>query len=126
MLEKLGAGKKPAVEVSLNGLTYRSTVGSPGGDYLISVSSDVRKSAGIEAGDTVEVWLELDTAPRQVEVPEDLAAALAGLPEAQKLFEGLSCSNKMRHVLSVEDAKTPETRQRRIEKAVAALAEGKK
>jgi len=121
----LGTSKKPAVRVTINGYTYRSTVATMGGVFMIGVSNDVRQKSGVAGGQTVDVTLELDTAPREVNVPADFAAALKKDPAAKKFFDSLSYSNKSRHVLSIEGAKTAETRQRRIEKSVSALHEGK-
>jgi hypothetical protein len=125
VVEALGAGKKPAVSVTVNGHTYRSSIASMGGTFMISLSAENRAAAGVAGGDTVEVDLDLDTAPREVDVPDDLAAALAAVPEAKAFFESLSYSNKRRHVMQIDAAKTAETRQRRIQKAVALFAEGK-
>lgn len=122
VVESLGSGRKPAVTVTINGYSYRSTVASMGGRFLLPVSAEVRAGAGVAAGDVVDVDVELDTAPREVEVPADLAAALAASPAAARAFAALSYSNQRRHVLSVEGAKTAETRERRIAKAVAELA----
>lgn len=124
-VESLGAGKKPAVYATIGSYTYRSTVASMGGRYMLPLSAEHRAGAGVAAGDEVDVSLRLDTDPREVQVPDDLAAALAGAPEARAFFEGLSNSNKSRITLSVEGAKTEETRRRRVEKAVQALSEGK-
>ncbi|MGH6966866.1 MAG: YdeI/OmpD-associated family protein [Phenylobacterium sp.] len=121
----LGAGKKPAVKVTLNGFTYRSSIASMGGKFMIGVSNAVRAESGLKGGDTVEVVLELDTEPRVIDVPPDLAAALAAEPAAQAFFDKLSYSNKRRHVEPIADAKTPETRARRIEKSVAGFKAGK-
>lgn len=123
---EFGVGKRPPVTVTINGYTYRTTVAPMGGENWISVSAEVRERAGIAAGDTVDVTVELDTAPREIEVPADLAEALEAAPEAKAFFEGLSYSNKRRHVESIEGAKTADTRQRRIDKAVAQFREGKK
>jgi hypothetical protein len=123
VVEQLGAGKRPRVHVTINGYAYRSTVAPMGGDFMLPVSADVRGRAGVQAGDEVEVRLELDTAPRTVTVPPDFADALASDPAAQDLFNTLSYSNKQRFVLSVEGAKSDETRRRRIAKAVATLRE---
>lgn len=120
----LGTSKKPAVRVTINGYTYRSTVATMGGVFMIGVSNDVRQKSGVAGGQTVDVTLELDTAPREVNVPPDFAAALKKDPVAKKFFDSLSYSNKSRHVLSIEGAKTAETRQRRIEKSVSTLHEG--
>lgn len=124
-VEALGSGKKPAVYATVAGYTYRSTVAAMGGRYMLPLSAEHRGAAGVAAGDEVEVSLMLDTDPREVKVPDDLAAALAGAPAARAFFDGLSNSNKSRVVLSVEGAKTEETRLRRIDKAVQALSEGK-
>ena len=121
----LGSGKKPAVRVTINGYTYRSTVAVYGGEFFLPVSAEVRAGAGIAAEDEIEVAVELDTEPREVVVPHDLNAALESEPEARRFFDGLSYSNKRRIVLAIEDAKTAETRQRRIEKTVEKLREGR-
>lgn len=121
----LGAGKKPAVLVTINSYTYRSTVATMGGVFMLPVSAEVRERAGVAAGDEVEVTLELDTAPREITAPPDLAAALDGEPEAKRFFDRLSYSNKRRIVEPIGDAKTAETRQRRIDKAIANLREGR-
>ena len=117
----LDAGKRPAVRVTVNGHTWRSTVAVMGGRNLVGVSAENRAAAGVSAGDVLDVELVLDTEKREVEVPADLAAALAAAPDAAAAFAELSYSNKSRHVLSVEGAKTDETRARRIAKAVADL-----
>jgi len=126
VVEALGAGRRPPVRVTIGGHTYRSTVASRGGVYLLPLSAENRAGAGVAAGDEVEVDVELDDAPREVPVPDDLAAALAGDEAARTTFEALPFSHKQRHVLAVEDAKTPETRARRVEKAVAMLREGRR
>jgi Bacteriocin-protection, YdeI or OmpD-Associated/Domain of unknown function (DUF1905) len=120
----LDGGKRPKVQVTINGFSYRSSVGSLGGRAMLPVSAQIRDGAGIAAGDEVEVDLELDAAPREVSVPDDVATALAGAPAAQAAFEKLSYSHKSRWITPVEDAKTPETRQRRIDKMIATLSEG--
>lgn len=125
IVEGLGAGKRPPVLVTINGFTYRNTVAVMGGAYMIGVSAANRAGAGVAAGDEVDVDLELDTQPRVVTVPEDLAVALAADAEAQRTFDAANYSNRQRIVLSIEDAKTDETRQRRIAKSVAALHEGR-
>ncbi|GIH14428.1 YdeI/OmpD-associated family protein [Rugosimonospora africana] len=125
IVDGFGAGKRPAVRVTINGYTYRNTVASMGGRYLVGVSAEHRAGAGVSAGDELDVDLELDTAPREVEVPADFAAALDAEPDARRTFDGLSYSNKRVHVLSIEDAKTDATRQRRIAKAVDTLRAGR-
>jgi hypothetical protein len=121
----LGSGRRPAVTVTVNGYSYRSTVASMGGVSMVSLSAEHRDGAGVAGGDEVEVDLELDTAPRQVTVPDDLAAALDAEPAARATFDGLSYSNKSWHVLQVTGAKTDETRQRRIAKSVETLRQGR-
>jgi bifunctional DNA-binding transcriptional regulator/antitoxin component of YhaV-PrlF toxin-antitoxin module len=125
VVEELGAGKRPAVLVTIRDHTYRSTIATLGGEFMLPVSAAVREQAGIAAGDEVEVEVELDTAPREVVVPPDLAAALEADAAAKKFFDSLSYSNKRRIVEPIGDAKTAETRQRRIDKAVSKLHEGK-
>jgi hypothetical protein len=125
VVEALGKGKRPPVVVTINGYSYRNTVAVYGDEFLIGVAQEHRAPAGVRPGDEIEVDLVLDTAPREVEVPADFAAALHAAPEAKAFFEGLSYSNKRRYTLSIEDAKTKETRQRRIEKSVSQLREGR-
>jgi len=124
-LQPIGSSKKPAVRVTLRGYTYRTTVAVMGGRFLIPVSAEIRANAGVAGGDQVEVEIELDTEPREVSVPPDFTQALEGDEKAREFFDRLSYSNKSRLVLSIEGAKTAETRQRRIEKAVSALREGR-
>ena len=121
----LGTSKRPAVRVTINKHTYRSTVAVMGGAFMVGVSAENRTAAGLTAGDVVDVDLELDTAPRELAVPADLVAAIAGDEAAQRFWDGLSYSRKSRFVLSVEGAKTAETRQRRIDKSVTDLRDGK-
>jgi hypothetical protein len=125
-VEALGGGRRPAVVATVNGYTYRSTVmGYDPADPLLPFTSEHRAASGLVAGDEIDVELELDTAPREVAVPADLAAALDADPVAKAFFDGLSFSNKRVHTLSVEGAKTPETRARRVEKSIALLREGR-
>lgn len=121
IVEQLGAGKRPPVRVTIGSYTYRTTVAPMGGQFWIPVSAEIRAGAGINAGDELDVEIEIDTEPREVAVPEDLMAALDANPAAKQAFEKLSYSNKRLHVLSVEDAKTPETRQRRVDKVITTL-----
>ena len=121
----LGKGKKPPVSVTINGHTYRSTVAAYGDLSMLPLSAENRTAAGVAAGDTVEVELALDTAPRVVEVPPDLAAAIAADQAAAAFWPTISYSNQRWHVLSIDGAKTAETRQRRIEKSIGLLREGR-
>jgi hypothetical protein len=119
-IAELGAGKKPAVKVSVNGYVYNSTVAVMGGKHLIAFNSAHRAASGLKGGDAVEVTLELETTLRSVEVPSDLQAALS---EAKlgEVFEKQAPSKRKESVRQVEEAKTAETRARRIEKIVAQL-----
>jgi hypothetical protein len=123
VVAELGS-KRPAVLVTINGYRYRSTVARMGGKFMLPVSAEVRAGSGVAAGDTVDVEVEPDTEPRTVEVPDDLAAALAAEPAAQAAFAALSYSNQRRHVLAVEGAKAAETRARRVAKTVTELTPG--
>ena len=116
-----GAGKRVPVTVTLNGHTYSSTIAVMGGKYLVSVSAAIRKAAGVAGGEEHDVTLEHDSGPRTVEVPADLAAALAqaGATEA---FDKLPYSQRKEHARSVAEAKKPETRERRVAKVVEQLA----
>lgn len=125
VVEQLGAGKKPPVRVTVNGHTYLSTVAVMGGKFMLPLSAENRGAAGVAAGEEVEVELALDKTPREVVVPEDLLSALNEDAAAKSFFEGLSYSNKRRIVMNVEQAKTAETRQRRIGKYIESLREGK-
>jgi hypothetical protein len=120
VVEGLGGGGRPAVVVRIGDYGYRTSVGRMSGTYMLPISAEHRAGAGIAAGDEIDVDLELDTEPRVVTVPDDLAAALgsAGLRET---FDALSYSHQLRHVLAVEGAKAAETRARRVAGVVAAL-----
>ena len=126
VVEALGVGKKPPVRVTIGAHTYRSTVAVMGGRYLLPLSAENRAAAGVAAGDEVDVDVELDTEPREVAVPADLSAALEGDDAAREAFERLSYSHRRRHVMAIEEAKTPETRQRRVTKALEMLREGRR
>ena len=125
VIEQLGAGKKPPVKMIVNGYAYRSTVATVDGKYMVGFNSDHRAASGLNGGDVVDVEIEVDTAPRTVEVPADLQAALDAEPKAKATFDRLSNSLKGYHVSQVTTAKTEETRQRRIEKSISVLREGK-
>lgn len=120
----LGAGKRPAVRATVNGFTYRSSVAPMGGRFLLPVSAQIRAGAGVAAGDEVDVDLEVDTEPRTVSVPADLAVALDTDPAVRRAFAALSYSQQLRYVQPVEDAKAAATRQRRIDKVLSDLRPG--
>jgi hypothetical protein len=125
VLASLGGGKRPAVTVRIGDHSYRSSVATMDGRAMISLSAENRAAAGVAAGDDVEVEVARDTAPREVDVPADLQAALDAESAARATWDGLSYSNKRWHVLQVEGAKAAQTRQRRIDKSIATLREGR-
>jgi antitoxin component of MazEF toxin-antitoxin module len=118
----LGAGKRPPVRVTLNGYTYRSSIASMGGRFLISLSKDNRQKAGLVGGEELEVEVVVDDQPRVAQPPADFAAALAASPAALTGFAALSSSRQQALVTSIEGAKAAETRERRITKAISDLA----
>lgn len=126
VLNKLDAGRRPPVDVDVNGYRYRSTIGVMGGRSLISVSAAIRKSTGLTAGDAIHVTLTLNETPRDIEVPVDFAEALKAAPGTDKFFAGLSNSLQRYHIDNVNGAKTVETRQQRINKTIALFLDGKK
>jgi hypothetical protein len=121
VVEGLGQGKRPPVKVTINGFTFRTTIGAMGGRSMIAINAANRKGTGVSGGDTVEVTLELDTDSRELPVPADLAKALKTNAAAKKSFDGLTPSKKKAIITSIEGAKTADTRQRRLDKALADL-----
>jgi hypothetical protein len=122
VVEALGAGRRPKVVVTVNEHTWRTSIASMGGRYLLGASAAVRAEAGISAGQTLTVSVEVDTAPRTVEVPDDLAAALATSPEAAAAWDALTYSQQRQHAEAVLAAKKPETRERRVSTIIERLA----
>ncbi len=118
----LGSHKRPPVIVTINGYTYHNTIAAYGDVFMLSLAAEHRKAAGVQAGDTVEVTLELDTEPRTVAIPADLAAALASKPGATEAFDALAPSKRKEFVRQVNEAKAQETRERRIAGIVAKVA----
>ena len=125
LIERLGAGRRPSVIVNVNGYEYPNTVGVMGGRHMISISAAVRKDTGLKAGDEIHVVLNLAEGPREVAVPDDLGAALSADPAAEAFFGKLSNSLQRYHVDNINGAKTAETRQRRIDKAISLFQQGK-
>jgi hypothetical protein len=125
IVEGLAGGRRPKVRVTIHGHTWRTSIGLVDGASMIGVPVDQRAAAGVQPGDTFEVDVELDTEVREVVVPVDFAAALDAEPEARRFFESRNYSERRWFVLGIEDAKTPETRARRIEKAVDRLRESR-
>jgi hypothetical protein len=125
LVEELDAGKRPAVVVGVNGYEYRNTVGSMGGKHMISVSAAIRNATGLKAGDPITVTLTVAEGPRNVDVPADFATAMKKYAGTRAFFDNLSNSLQRYHIDSINSAKTPETRQRRIAKAVDLFRAGK-
>jgi len=117
----LGQGSRPAVLVTLGGYTYRTTVARMGGRFLVPLSAENRTAAGVAAGDDVEVGIEVDVAPREVEVPADLGAALGQDPAARAFFDALAYSHRKEWVRWIEEAKKPATRDTRLAATVEAM-----
>jgi len=122
----LASGGRPPVTVTIGGHAYRTTVARMGGRYLVPLSAENRTAAGVVAGDQVDVDIEPDTAPREVEVPADLAEALAGDDAARATFDGLAFTHRKEWVRWVEEAKKPETRATRVTRTVESLHAGKR
>src|SRR4051812_14269871 len=121
VVEALGASKRPPVRVTINGYVYRNTIADMGGKYMVGVSAEHRAGAGVAGGDEVDVDIELDDAPRTVQIPQELAKALAKDKTANAKFDSLSHTNQRRHAEGIAGAQTDETRQRRLEKTLAEL-----
>ena len=124
VVEKLGSGKRPPVVVTVGGYSYRTTVAPMSGAYFVPLAAEHREAAGVQAHQEVDVDIELDPAPRVVELPDDLATAMDDA--ARSAFDGLATSHKKEWVRWVTEAKKPETRTARIEKTVEGLRAGKK
>ena len=125
IVEKLNAGKKPPVNITVNDHTYRSSIAVMGGKFMVSLSAENRKAANVKGGDEVEINIEFDASPREVELPTEFQKALNKNVAAKKTFESLSYSKKQWLVLPIKDAKTEETKMKRMEKALATLKDGK-
>lgn len=124
-VDAVGEGaKRFPVLATVNGYTWRTTVIRMGGEFLLGLNRAVRQEAGVEAGDAVEVALALDTAPREVEVPEALIKALAGDAAARAAFDGLAYTHRKEYARWIEEAKREETRQRRVTQALEMLRAG--
>jgi hypothetical protein len=121
----LGGGGRPKVVATMNGFTFRSSIAKMGGSYWLGVSAERRAAAGVEGGEVLDVDVELDTAPRAVEVPGDLRAALDADPAAAAFWDTVSVSNQRWHAEQLTSAKTPETRARRLARSLELLRSGK-
>jgi Bacteriocin-protection, YdeI or OmpD-Associated/Domain of unknown function (DUF1905) len=124
VVEALGSNRRPPVLVTIGPHTYRSTIAARGGVYLLGVSAENRSLAGVSAGEEVDIDVVLDTEPREVELPDDFAQALNAVPGLRQAFDALAFTHRKEHVRAIEDAKTADTRTRRINKAVEKLTAG--
>jgi hypothetical protein len=125
VVESLGGGGHPKVSVTVNGYTFRTSIARMGGRYMLGFSGERRTEAGVTPGEVFDVEVELDTAPRELDVPREFAAALAADAKAKEFWETLSYSKQQWHVLQVTSAKTDATRDRRIEKSIGMLRDGR-
>lgn len=125
VIEQLAAGRRPPVLVNVNGYEYRNTVAVMGGRHMIGISAAVRKVTGLKGDDPIRVTLTVADAPREVNIPADFAAALGADERARAFFEKLSNSMQRYHVDNINAAKSADTRQRRIDKAIALFLDGK-
>ena len=116
--------KRFPVVATVNGYTWRTSVARMGGEFLLGLNREVRQGAGVQAGDEVDVTIELDSAPRDVEVPEALAAALAADPQAKAAFDGMAFTHRKEYARWVSEAKREQTRQRRVQQALEMLRSG--
>ena len=122
VVAELGSSRRPLVKVTINGsYTFAYTIAVMGGRNMIGFSSAHRAASGLRGGDEVDIELELETAPREVEMPQALTAALAADPVAAEAFEKLSFTFRKEHARSISEAKAEETKQRRLEKILAGL-----
>ena len=125
-VERVGEGaKRFPVAATVNGYTWRTSVVRMGGEFMFGLNREVREGAGVEAGDEVQVELELDTAPREVEVPEALATALAGDDEARAAYEGMAYTHRKEYARWIAEAKREATRERRVAQALEMLRAGR-
>ncbi|BCB77804.1 hypothetical protein GCM10022251_38710 [Phytohabitans flavus] len=123
LVDALGGGRHPKVAVTVKGHRFRTSIARMGDRYLLGVSAERRQAAGVQAGDVLDIEVEIDTAPREVEMPDDLAAALASDPAAKAFWDTLSYSKQLWHVTQVTSAKKADTRASRVAKSVAMLRE---
>jgi len=126
IMSALGGGKRPAVRVIINGVLLRTTIAVYGGRSYIGVRREIRDAASVMLGDEVELSIEVDATPRIVDVPEDLAVVLAADPEANRIFESLSFTNRKEYVDWVLAAKRRETREQRVAEAPDLLKRGRR
>ncbi|HNS51177.1 MAG TPA: YdeI/OmpD-associated family protein [Anaerolineae bacterium] len=126
IVRQFGTRARIPVQASFDGVPYRGSVVPMGGAHVLGVTKAIRESIGKSVGDTVHVLMERDEAPRKVDTPSDLAAALDADPEARAFFEALSYTHRREYVEWIVEAKRPETRDRRVRQALEMLARRQK
>jgi hypothetical protein len=122
VVEALGPSRRPPVRITVGGHTYRTTVAAYGNQFFVPLNRENRSAAGVKAGDTVAVTIEIDDAPRVIEVPDDFATAMKAAKQ-RKFFDDLSYSHQREYVQWIASAKRADTRARRIDRAIEMLAE---
>lgn len=125
VIAKFGAGRKPAVRITINGFTYRSTVAVMNGRFMVGINAENREKAKVAGGDMIDVGIALDTEVREVAVPSDFQQVLGCDSDLKRAFDGLSYTKRRMIAEAITGAKTAETRERRIEKAVRDLKDKK-
>jgi len=121
VIDELGGGRRPKVVVTVGTHTWRSSIANMGGTFMLGVSMANREAAGVSAGETLDVDIELDTAPRTVDVPSELAGELERDASARAVWDSWSFTRQQEAARSLTEAKKPETRARRLEKVLAEL-----
>ena len=121
VVAELGGGRRPKVVVTIGPHTWRSTIASYGGQFLLGVSMENRTAAGVAVGQMLDVDLELDDAPRTVDVPGDLSASLDESPALREAWAAWSFTRQKEAARSLMEAKKPETRARRLDKVLSEL-----
>jgi Bacteriocin-protection, YdeI or OmpD-Associated/Domain of unknown function (DUF1905) len=122
-VEALGGKGRTPVRATFSGVGYRGSIVTMGGRFVLGVTRAVMTEAGMKIGDRLDVVVEVDDRPREVELPEELRAALAGREELRRAWDTLSYSRRRESVRSIDEAKRPETRARRVATTLRALEE---
>jgi hypothetical protein len=122
VIQKLGARGRIAIRATFNGVPYRGSIMRMGGVTMLGVTTGIMEQAGVDVGDTLEIVVENDDAPREVAVPAELAAAFERDSALRKAWDALSFTARREHAASIESAKKPETRARRVDKALDSLS----
>ena len=122
VIAKLGAKGRIAIRATFNGVPYRGSIMRMGGATMLGVTKGIMERAGVDVGDTLRVVVENDDTPREVAVPAELAAAFKRNAGQRKAWDALSYTARKEHAASIEGAKKPETRTRRVAKVLDSLS----